>query len=76
LLIELNLAHVLLRLQVSWVIGELAFEYWAGVILIADIGFLTPVSVFNVPDIKLPMHGGETSEMACAKVSKNRRRVG
>jgi hypothetical protein len=53
----------------------LAFEYWAGMILIADIGFLTPVSVFNVPDIKLPMHVGETSEMACAKVSEARRHV-
>jgi hypothetical protein len=76
LLIEPNLAYVLLRSQVSWVIGELAFEYWAGVILIADIGFLTPVSVFNVPDIKLPMHVGETSEMACAKVSKAPRLYG
>jgi hypothetical protein len=55
------------------VIGQLAFQYWAGVILIADIGFLTPVSVFDVPEIKLPMHIFETSEMACAKVNKARR---
>lgn len=46
----------------------MGLEYWAGVILVADIGFLTPVSVFNVPEINLPMHVGETSEMACAKV--------
>lgn len=51
----------------------MAFQYWAGVILIADIGFLTPVSVFDVPEIKLPMHIFETSEMACAKVNKARR---
>jgi hypothetical protein len=54
---------------VCWVFGELPLQLWAAVIIISDVGFLTPVSVMTVPDIKLPLKVFETSEMSCAKVN-------
>lgn len=47
---------------------ELGLQLLAGFVLLSDVGFLTPVSVMDVPHVKLPMRIWETSEMAAAKV--------